>query len=194
MVWYAVYAPSNFQMSFKARSYVLWSVGILGNVVACKETLAFSGGWQTPEQVFVKHMQWSLGDLLPLQHWLAHAFAVCLILCSLQIVHDDQNTPLNYQENLVFLVPSETAQSLDDNSPSLPALSYCCITPGFPILDPHSMRTLNSCESNHLGASGNWYSILKSPKITHLTCWVLSSCSPCIKTESRDGSIRVAYN
>lgn len=169
---------------------MLWSVGILANVVTCKESLAFSGGWQTPEKVFVKlHMQWSLVDLLPLQHWLACAFAVCLILCSLQIVLDDPNMPLNYQENSVFHVPLETAQSFDDNSPSLPALSYHCITPGFSVLHPHSMRTLNSCESNHLGASGNWYTILKSPKITYLNCWISSSCSLCIKTESRDGSM-----
>lgn len=86
------------------------------------------------------------------------------MLRSLQIVHDDQNTPLNYQENLVFHVPLETARTFDDNSPSLPALSYHCITPGVSILHPHSMRILNSCESNHLGASGNWYTILKSPK------------------------------
>lgn len=173
---------------------MLWSVGILGNVVACRETLAFSGSWQTPEQVFVEHMQGSLVDLLLLHHWLACSFAVCLMLCSLQIVHDDQNTPPNYQENWVFLMPLEIAQSLDDNSPSLPALSYHCITPGFSILNPHSMRTLNSCKNNNLGASGNWYSILNSPKIKRLNCWLLSSCSPCINTESRDGSICVAYN
>lgn len=75
--------------------------------------------------------------------------------------------PLNYPGNSVFLVPLETAQSLDDSLPTLPALSYHCITPGFSILHPHSMRTLKSCENNYLGASGNWYSTLKSPKIKY---------------------------
>lgn len=163
---------------------MLWSVGILGNVVACRETLAFSGSWQTPEQVFVEHMQWSLVDLLPLQHWLACGFAVCLILRSLQIAHEDQNTPPNYQDYSVFLVPLETAQSLDGNSPSLSALNYRCITPGFSIFLPRSMRTLNNCENNHLGAPGNWYSIIKSLKIKYLNCWVLSLCSPCIKLKA----------
>lgn len=192
MIWYMPHRIFRWLLKLDPMCFDLWA--FVGNVVACGETGLWWRLANTRTSPLVKHMQWSLVDLLPLQHWLACAFAVCLILCSLQIVHDDQNTPLNYPKNLVFLVPLDTARSLDDCSPSLPALSYHCIIPGFSILHPLSMRTLNSSENNHLGASDNWYSILKSPKIKCLNSWILSSCSLCIKTESRDVSICVAYD
>lgn len=191
-MWYMAHRIFRWDLKLDHMCFDPWAFWVTW--LQAKKRWPLSGGWQIAERVFVKRMQWNLVDLLPLHHWLVCAFAVCLMLCSLQLVHDDQNTAPNYQENWVSLVLLETAQSLDDNSPSLPALSYHYIRPGFSILHPHSMRTLNSCENCYLGASDNRYSTLNSPKIKYLNCWGLSSCSPCMKTECRDGSICVVYN
>lgn len=95
------------------------------------------------------------------------------MLCPLlfQTPHDDSNMPLNYHRIGILSTSCaiRLAQSLHENSPSLPALSYRHILPLFFVSHPPSMRTLNSHEIDYLGTSGIYYSIINIPKMKYLS-------------------------